>query len=125
MNFSISRIILYVHDTDLLKDFYQQHFHFHVIEEIPGEWVLMHAGGVQLALHLAGEAFRNTHSEELTNASNCKLVLTVNENLEKIRQRMVGAGVFMKPIKSYEGFPYDLCDGKDPEGNVFQLMQPA
>jgi hypothetical protein len=37
MPVSMSRLILYVHDVELLKSFYQTHFRFHVTEEIEGE----------------------------------------------------------------------------------------
>ena len=33
------------------------------------------------------------------------------------------AGVSMLELKRYDGFAYLLCDGEDPEGNVFQLSQ--
>ena len=26
-------------------------------------------------------------------------------------------------LKRYAGFPYEMYDGYDPEGNVFQVMQ--
>jgi len=32
-------------------------------------------------------------------------------------------GIPMGEIKSYPGLTGPLCDGKDPEGNVFQLAQ--
>jgi catechol 2,3-dioxygenase-like lactoylglutathione lyase family enzyme len=124
MNFNISRIILYVQDVDLLKDFYQQHFHFHAIENIPGEWVLLHGGGVQLALHQVGEAYRKPGAQSGL-GSNAKIVVNVTEPLTTVRKRMLQAGVPVQNIKSYPGFPYELCDGQDPEGNVFQLMQPV
>jgi len=30
----------------------------------------------------------------------------------------------MSAPKRYDGFAYTMCDGQDPEGNVFQLSQP-
>jgi len=29
----------------------------------------------------------------------------------------------MREIKTFDGYAYWLCDGQDPEGNVFQLKQ--
>ncbi|OXC79628.1 hypothetical protein BSU04_05945 [Caballeronia sordidicola] len=29
----------------------------------------------------------------------------------------------MSAPKRYDGFAYTMCDGQDPEGNVFQLSQ--
>ena len=30
----------------------------------------------------------------------------------------------MGDLKRYDGFSQLMCDGEDPEGNVFQLSQP-
>ena len=58
MPLPMTRIILYVQDVTLLKAFYQRHFDLPVIEEIDGEWAVLDAGAIELALHLAGPAFR-------------------------------------------------------------------
>jgi hypothetical protein len=52
-----------------------------------------------------------------------KLVLTVDRELAELRAELVGKGVPMGAIKSYPGLTGPLCDGRDPEGNVFQLAQ--
>ena len=43
--------------------------------------------------------------------------------LAELRAELVGKGVPMGAIKSYPGLTGPLCDGRDPEGNVFQLAQ--
>lgn len=80
------------------------------------------AGRTELALHLAGRAFRTGRSADAH--SNAKLVFTVDSPLPELRNRLEEAGVPVKEIKRYQGFPYSLCDGHDPEGNVFQLSKP-
>ncbi|MCQ4438572.1 hypothetical protein NO135_26545, partial [Clostridioides difficile] len=55
----MTRIILYVQDVASLKTFYQRHFDLPVVEEIENEWVVLGAGAIELALHLAGPAFRH------------------------------------------------------------------
>jgi hypothetical protein len=50
-------------------------------------------------------------------------VFSVPSGLNALRDKLVAAGVNMRELKRYEGFPYLLCDGEDPEGNVFQLSQ--
>ncbi|MBA5828156.1 VOC family protein, partial [Escherichia coli] len=57
MPLPMTRIILYVHNVTLLKTFYQRYFELPVIEEIDGEWAVLDAGAIELALHLAGPAF--------------------------------------------------------------------
>ncbi len=96
------RVMLYVQSPALLKDFYQSHFGLGLREEIPNEWVLLDAGGVEIV----------------------KLVFRVDSGIEDLRTRMAQAGVVMRELKRYDGFGYLMCDGSDPEGNVFQLLQP-
>jgi len=49
--------------------------------------------------------------------------LVVTRDIAELRAELVTKGVPMREIKSYPGFPGPLCDGEDPEGNVFQLQQ--
>ncbi len=56
-------------------------------------------------------------------ASNVKLVLTIRPGLPELREKLLAAGVKMRNLKQFSGFAQSMCDGKDPEGNVFQLSQ--
>ncbi len=125
----MTRVILYVLDVDLLKNFYRTHFDVSVSEEIPGEWAVLKAGEVELALHLAGPEYRRDLPEagedgDEGTASNAKLVFTVKSGLPELREKLLAAGVRMRDLKRYAGFAQLMCDGVDPEGNVFQLSQP-
>lgn len=120
----VSRLILYVRNVALLKAFYQTRFGLRVTEEIEGEWVVLDGGGIEIALHLAGEPYRSSALTGGSN-SNTKLVFSIPADLAEFRERLIDAGVRMRGIKSYDGFPSLLCDGEDPEGNVFQLAQPV
>ena len=126
MPLPMTRIILYVQDVTLLKAFYQRHFDLPVIEEIDGEWAVLDAGAIELALHLAGPAFR--HAAALSNANpatnNVKLVFRIDADIDAHRDRLARDGVTVRDVKRFDGFPYRLLDGIDPEGNVFQVMQP-
>ncbi len=83
---------------------------------------MLDTGGIELALHRVGQAYRGMPVSP--NASNAKLVFNVQSGLTALRELLVGAGVEMRELKRFDGFPYLLCDGADPEGNVFQLLQP-
>jgi len=124
----MTRIILYVRDVALLKAFYQRHFALPVVEEIDGEWAVLDAGAIELALHRAGPAFRHAAASSSTNASaatsNVKLVFTIDADIDTYRDRLARDGVTVRDLKRYDGFPYRMVDGIDPEGNVFQVMQP-
>ena len=105
-----------------MKEFYQTHFGFRVIEEIAGQWAVLLAGQVELALFLAGRSFRT--AQPGIGRSNAKLVFTVSSGLRELRRNLEKASVPVGEIKPDRGFPYSLCDGRDPEGNVFQLSEP-
>jgi len=122
MQIAMTRLILYVRDVARLKSFYQTHFGFRVIEEIDNEWAVLMAGQVELALHLVGQPFRNVPL--VSEQSNAKVVFSVDSGLTELRSKLERAGVPVGEIKRYRGFAYSLCDGRDPEGNVFQLSEP-
>jgi predicted enzyme related to lactoylglutathione lyase len=82
----------------------------------------LQAGACELALHRVGEAYRVADTASWRAESNAKLVLAVDQALESLRAHLLAAGVAMGEIKSYPGTG-PLCDGRDPEGNVFQLAQ--
>ncbi|MGC3030299.1 VOC family protein [Burkholderia sp. DN3021] len=126
MPLSMTRIILYVRDVALQKAFYQRYFDLPVIEEINGEWVVLDAGAIELALHLAGPAFRQTTSFVHANsdANAVKLVFSIDADIDTHRDRLSRDGVTVRDLKRYDGFAYRMYDGLDPEGNVFQVMQP-
>jgi catechol 2,3-dioxygenase-like lactoylglutathione lyase family enzyme len=121
MRMSMTRLILYVRDVARLKAFYEAHFGFRVIEEIEHEWAVLQAGQMELALHLVGQKFRNVPLASIS--SNAKLVFTVDSGLLELRSKLEKANVPVGEIKRYRGFAFSLCDGRDPEGNVFQLSE--
>jgi catechol 2,3-dioxygenase-like lactoylglutathione lyase family enzyme len=114
-------LILYVRNVSLLKTFYQTHFAFPVVEETEDEWAVLRAGAVDIALHRVGELYRNLPAH--ANTSNAKIVFSVDSGLIDLREKLLAAGVRMRDLKRYDGFPQLMCDGEDPEGNVFQLSQ--
>ncbi|OXI21423.1 VOC family protein [Burkholderia sp. AU15512] len=126
MPLPMTRIILYVQDVATLKTFYQRHFDLPVIEEIEHEWVVLGAGAIELALHLAGPAFRRAvtaHTEARAESSHVKFVFSIGQDIAAHRNRLAGSGVTVRDLKRYDGFAYTMYDGIDPEGNVFQVMQ--
>ena len=123
MPVALSRVILYVQDVDRLATFYQQALGLPVVEEIKGEWAVLNAGPCQLALHRVGEAYRVADPASWQVESNAKLVMTVDRPLAELCAELTARGVPMGEMKSYPPLTGRLCDGKDPEGNVFQLAE--
>jgi predicted enzyme related to lactoylglutathione lyase len=124
MDIQLNRIIIFSGNVEKLKQFYQQHFNFTLAEEIKNEWVVLNAGQVEIALHQIGEAYRNNDDKAFRAESNTKLVFKISADIDLFRTRLVQSGVQVQEVKSFPGYNYLLCDGEDPEGNVFQIMAP-
>jgi hypothetical protein len=123
MNLSLDRVILYVQDVERLARFCGDAFGLVVGQRIEGEWAVLRAGGCEIALHRVGKPWRVADPSDRKVESNAKLVFTVDRDLKELRAELVAKGVPMRPIKSYPPLTGPLCDGEDPEGNVFQLAQ--
>ncbi|MFM0016488.1 VOC family protein [Paraburkholderia sediminicola] len=102
MSVSMTRLILYVRDAALLKSFYQTHFDLAVTEDTEGEWVVLKAGEVEIALHRIGEPYRDRPPGP--NTSNSKIVFPVLSGPPELREKLVNAGVPMRNLKRYDGF---------------------
>lgn len=122
MNVQLNRIIIFANDVEKLKQFYQQHFSFTLIEEIKNEWVVLNTGLIELAFHQIGEAYRNNNDTPFRAESNTKLVFNIFTDIYLFRTKLLQTGVVVQEIKSFPGINYLLCDGEDPEGNVFQIV---
>ncbi|WP_063534119.1 VOC family protein [Burkholderia sp. MSMB1589WGS] len=123
MTLPMTRVILYVHDVALLKSFYQKYFDLPIVEEIDGEWVVFKAGEIELALHLAGEAYQKKPAAPARRRTNTKFVFLIGTGIAEHHDQLAADGVVVQPMKRYDGFAYQMYDGVDPEGNVFQVMQ--
>lgn len=123
MTVNLDTIILYVQDVDRLKTFYIDHFNMKVIEEYPSQWVLLKAGYANLGLHKIGEQYLDQGNGSVRVDTNCKIVFEINEEIDKARDKLLSKNIAMREIKTFNNYDYWLCDGEDPEGNVFQLKQ--
>ncbi|MBD5655967.1 MAG: VOC family protein [Candidatus Eremiobacteraeota bacterium] len=122
-NAFLTRIILYARDVRSLAEFYRDMLGLSVVGEITEDWAVLGAGHCELALHRAGVGYRGSDSDSSSRNSNAKLVFVVHDEMVALRAKLIANGVAMREIKTYVGFTGPLCDGTDPEGNVFQLAQ--
>ncbi|REC43369.1 VOC family protein [Chryseobacterium pennipullorum] len=120
MNARLDTVILYVQDVQLLKNFYVDHFDLKVIEE-DSVWVLLDAGAAYIGLHRAGNYFITNMEDTEIFGSNTKIVFEIDMDINSARNEFVLKNIPMREIKTFENYPFMLCDGTDPEGNVFQL----
>ncbi len=123
MSMPLVRIILYVRDVATVEAFYREHFDADTVERIENEWVVFKMGPIELALHRAGASYRKASPPTAPTGSTTKLVFAITSDLAAHRDSLSASGVSVGPIKRYDGFPYAMYDGRDPEGNVFQVMR--
>ena len=107
MHIAIKRITLFVENLPLVSDFYENKIGLRVVLRTP-EFVDFEAGACHLALHRGK-----------SQAGKTKVCLYAAD-VSKARAELVARGVEMgQDLGPGEGLR--LCDGADPEGNVFQL----
>ncbi|MDM1554425.1 MULTISPECIES: VOC family protein [Chryseobacterium] len=120
MNIKLDAIILYVQNITLLKNFYAEKFNLKVVEE-DSTWVLMNAGTINIGLHKIGSQYLEKIETGYQFDNNTKLVFETDTDIESARNELLSKKVEMRAIKTFENYDFWLCDGTDPEGNVFQL----
>lgn len=123
LTFNLDTIILYVQNVDKLKAFYNDVFNLKVVEEYQSTWALLQAGNCKIGLHKIGEQYWDESKGAFKFESNSKIVFEINEDLSQVREHFIKRGISMREIKTFDDYDYWLCDGEDPEGNVFQLKQ--
>ncbi|HCN47747.1 MAG TPA: hypothetical protein DIT10_01380 [Chryseobacterium sp.] len=120
MNIQLDTIIFYVKDIQLIRNFYVENFNLKVTEE-DHIWILMNAGAVNIGLHKIGDQYLDKIAAGYQFDNNTKLVFEVDTDIETARNELLSNGIRMREIKTFENYNFWLCDGVDPEGNVFQL----
>lgn len=123
MKINLDTIILYVRDVTKLKTFYTDILGLAIVEEYQSVWTLLHAGNGRIGLHKMGDQYLGKLKEGYQFDNNTKIVFEIDEDINKAREQLVIKNVVMKEIKTFDDYDYWLCDGEDPEGNVFQLKQ--
>ena len=106
------RLILRVRDPGALATWYGKVFGWPVsLDERAEGWIELDAGGFVLALH----AGREQEAHEWP-----KLQIVVGE-VEAARERLIAQGVAMEPVQHWKHLSWS--EGRDPEGNVFQISR--
>lgn len=123
MKLNFDSIIMFVEDVEKLKLFYVDILKLEIVEELPSEWLLLKAGNSNIGLHKIGKEYLDNSEGELKFHSNTKIVFETGEDIHQLREQLLNKGVKLKEIKTFDNYRYWLCDGEDPEGNIFQLKQ--
>lgn len=123
MKTNLSCIILFVKDVQSLKSFYINNLNLELKEETGSEWVLLKAGQCEIGLHKIGSQYLTDMDESAEAESNTKIVFDIDADIYILREQLLSKNVILGEVKTWDGFNYLVCDGNDPEGNVFQLRQ--
>ena len=121
--FNLDTIIFYVQNVEKLRAFYTTIFGFEVIEEFESSWALLSAGPCKIGLHQIGEGYLDKNKGSFKFENNVKIVFEIDQDIHALKTYLMDQGVDMREVKTFEAYDYWLCDGVDPEGNVFQLKQ--
>ena len=84
--------------------------------------MVLKAGPCSIALHKIGKDYE-VPGKPFKADSNTKLVFETTDDIFKLRKELLSQNVTISEIKTFDNYDYWLCDGEDPEGNVFQLKQ--
>ena len=108
MEARLSRVMLFVKYVPTVAAFYRDQLDCRVLGEITPGWAELSAGGCNIALHQANRP----------GGGSTKLVFG-SPDVPGTREELEARGVRMGPVHSFDGI--QICDGKDPEGNRFQI----
>jgi catechol 2,3-dioxygenase-like lactoylglutathione lyase family enzyme len=123
MNFTLSRVIIFVRDTRTSAAFYRDHFGMLTVGEWSEEWAELESatGGCRLAFHRARRDGKPIEHSTGSPEHPHKIVFSVPD-IEAARAALVERGVKMDKVCRVTAVPgFEFCDGTDPEGHRFQI----
>ena len=111
MQLKINRLILFVQDLATVAAFYREVIGLPVkgTQDQPG-WLELDAGACTLALHSGGAPNQARRAPKIVFAAS---------DVEAVRAELIKRGARLGPVKAFGQI--QLCDGQDPEGNLFQI----
>lgn len=119
MKAEVSRIILFVDDIDAMSAFYGGVLG---LDKLPGDdigFVCFAAGRCEICLHALPEQYPSEGGEYPKREDTYLKFVFRSDDVERDRKYLIENGLRMNEIVRYGEI--DLCDGADPEGNMFQI----
>jgi catechol 2,3-dioxygenase-like lactoylglutathione lyase family enzyme len=116
----LKRVIIFVGDVNKCADFYRKVFGFKAIksEHPSDEWLQLETGGCLLAFHKArGKGGPIDHPTG--SPIHPHKIVFYAKDVKKLRATLIKRGAKMGKVYTFEKLAF--CDGKDPEGHVFQI----
>jgi predicted enzyme related to lactoylglutathione lyase len=108
---NVSRFIIFTPDVKRLADFYASSFGLSEVGDTSEEWRELNAGGCSIAFH-------KTSEQGTTRDGWTKLVFG-SKDVANEKARLERLGIKMSEIVNFGEI--QLCDGRDPDGNYFQI----
>jgi catechol 2,3-dioxygenase-like lactoylglutathione lyase family enzyme len=107
----LSRVIIFTPDVERLVSFYRSTFGLDLLDGGDSKWTGLSAGSCNIAFH---------HIDEFSNFRDgwVKLVFE-SANVADEKQRLHELGIETSDIVEFDDV--QLCDGRDPDGNFFQI----
>ena len=119
----LSQVIVFAKDVRRMRDFYTRALELTVIEETEAaDLVRLDAGGPVIFLHAIPEAVARgivIDDPPRARADNPIKLTFHTSDVGAARARLIEAGAQMSEPRCFDAI--EICDGVDPEGNVFQI----
>src|SRR5215813_4276215 len=107
----VSRFIIFTPDVGRLANFYATSFGLSKVGDVDEEWTELDAGVCKIAFHKI--------SEKGTNRDGWTKLVFGSKDVQGEKVRLENMGVKMSEITIFGEI--QLCDGRDPDGNYFQI----
>jgi len=107
----VSRVIIFTHDVTRLCEFYRSNFGLENIGEPDRDWAELKSGKSNIAFHKYGEVAEGRGGW-------IKIVFG-SKDVAAERKKLIEHGIEMSEIVEFGDI--HLCDGRDPDGNPFQI----
>lgn len=108
---SVNRIILFVKSPKVVANFYSELLGLKIREASEdGKWIDLDAGGIRIGLHAGGKTKKTSPGSKIAFFS---------KDVPATRKKLMAAGVKLSVVHEFGNLRF--CDGKDPEGNLFQI----
>ena len=124
MKLEIKRIIVFAAEMAPMMSFYENVLGLSRIETPSSsqDFVTLDAGACQLCLHAVPRRWRE--GVEIADPREPRVSAAAkpafySKDVSSLREELIERGARMGEVHSANGL--DLCDGTDPEGNIFQI----
>jgi predicted enzyme related to lactoylglutathione lyase len=107
----LSRIIVFTPNVERLARFYENCFGLSEAEGGSQEWAELDAGGCSIAFH--------QYQDDSAVRDGWVKIVFGSKDVVGEKLRLEGLGVEMSDIVEFDGI--QLCEGRDPDGNWFQI----